>query len=64
MSQSLDGFIRVAADPYTSLAEWKARTNGKIVGCVPMHIPEEIIHAAGLLPVVLWVLSISEMGHF
>jgi len=44
----------VAADPYNSLVEWKARTNGKIIGCAPMRIPEEIVHAAGLLPVVLW----------
>ena len=54
MSQGLDTFVGVAADPYGSLAEWKARTNGKIIGCAPMHVPEEIIHAAGLLPVVLW----------
>ena len=54
MYEGLDRFIRVAADPYATLAEWKTRTKGKIVGYVPMHIPEEIIHAAGLLPVVLW----------
>jgi len=54
LSRSLDKFVRVTANPYSSLSQWKARTNGKIFGCVPMHIPEEIVHAAGLLPVVLW----------
>jgi len=56
LHESLNTFLSVAADPPRSLTEWKKRTNGKvkIIACVPMHIPEEIIHAAGALPVVLW----------
>lgn len=43
-----------ALDPYKSLAEWKERTGRKVIGCFPMHIPHEFIHAAGALPVVMW----------
>ena len=31
--------------------EWKARTGGKAVGHMPVYVPRELIHAAGLLPV-------------
>jgi len=44
----------VTADPYGSLVEWKEHNKRKIIGCFPMHIPEEIIHAAGMLPVAIW----------
>ena len=39
--------------PYEKLRLWKENRNMKVVGCSPMHFPEEIIHAAGMLPVVL-----------
>jgi len=32
-------------------AEWKARSGKKVVGCVSMYVPEEIVYAAELLPV-------------
>ncbi|MBI2899784.1 MAG: 2-hydroxyacyl-CoA dehydratase [Planctomycetes bacterium] len=45
----------VASCGRTSVAEdvaaWKARTGGKAVGCFPVGVPEEILHAAGVLPV-------------
>jgi len=31
--------------------EWKARTGGKAVGFMPVYVPRELIHAAGILPV-------------
>ncbi len=31
--------------------EWKQRTGGKAVGHLPVYVPRELIHAAGLLPV-------------
>lgn len=36
------------------LIDWKKQTGRKIVGCFPMDIPEEIVHAAGMLPVTMW----------
>lgn len=37
-----------------NLAQWKEEHNGKIIGCFPIYCPEEILHAAGMLPVGLW----------
>lgn len=31
--------------------DWKERTGGKVVGCFCTYVPEEILYAAGLLPV-------------
>lgn len=46
-------FRGIAKDPFGSLRARKASTGKKVIGCMPMQIPEEIIHAAGLLPVVI-----------
>ena len=54
MEKVLNEFFEVAQDPYRYLTEWKARNEKRIIGVYPMHIPEEIIHAAGMLPVVMW----------
>jgi benzoyl-CoA reductase subunit C len=47
-------FTGIATSPYESLRKWKKRNERKIIACFPMDIPEEIIHAAGMLPVVMW----------
>lgn len=31
--------------------DWKARSGGKAVGHLPVYVPRELIHAAGILPV-------------
>ena len=54
MEEILTRFREVDVDPYGQLAKWKKNKQRKIIGCFPMYIPEEIIHAAGMLPVVLW----------
>ncbi|MBM3119933.1 MAG: 2-hydroxyacyl-CoA dehydratase [Chloroflexi bacterium] len=48
-----DKFRAVVDEPYEKLKQWKEVNKKKIVGCSPMHFPEELIHAAGMLPVVL-----------
>ncbi|MDP2952301.1 MAG: 2-hydroxyacyl-CoA dehydratase family protein [Chloroflexota bacterium] len=40
-------------NPYPQVARWKEQTGGKVIGCFPMHVPEELVHAAGLLPIIL-----------
>lgn len=36
---------------FTAAREWKAAEPGrKVIGYLPVYIPEEIIHAAGMLP--------------
>lgn len=41
-------------DPYQFLRDWKARNDRKIIACLPMHFPLEMIHATGMLPVEMW----------
>ena len=54
MENVLSKFAEVTSDPYSYVAALKDRKNKKVVGCFPMHVPEEIVHAASLLPVVIW----------
>ena len=53
MKQTLKLLADVTDSPYSRLKQWKKGTGRKVIGCFPMYVPEEIIHAAGLLPVVL-----------
>jgi bcr-type benzoyl-CoA reductase subunit C len=46
-------FRDVVDRPYERLRQWKESNDMNVVGCSPMHFPEELIHAAGMLPVVL-----------
>ncbi len=39
---------------FPTVREWKERTGGKAVGCFPVYTPQEVIAAAGALPVTLY----------
>ncbi|MDY6854873.1 MAG: 2-hydroxyacyl-CoA dehydratase family protein [Thermodesulfobacteriota bacterium] len=54
MEEIMEGFLKYSSDPYTSISQWKEKNNKKVIGIFPMHIPHEIIHAAGMLPVSVW----------
>ena len=54
MEEVLSKITEVTSDPYAYVAGLKDRTGKKIIGCFPMYVPEEIVHAAGLIPVVIW----------
>ena len=53
MEQVLERFRGIVESPYAYLAKWKKESGRRVIGCFPMHIPEEIIHAAGMLPATL-----------
>lgn len=53
MEQALKKFAKVLENPYRRLSSWKIANRKQIIGCLPMYIPEEIIHAAGMLSVTL-----------
>lgn len=53
MASVLSQFARAADHPREWLLEWKARTGKKVIGCFPLYGPEELIHASGMLPVLL-----------
>jgi benzoyl-CoA reductase subunit C len=49
----LSAIRKLVKDPYEGLRSWKVLHKNKIIACMPMQIPEEIIHAAGALPVIV-----------
>lgn len=53
MQETLTRFSSIIDNPYERLARWKKQTKGKIFGCFPMHVPEELIHAEGILPIII-----------
>ncbi|MFH1003029.1 MAG: 2-hydroxyacyl-CoA dehydratase family protein [Chloroflexota bacterium] len=53
METVLAKFRAAAQQPYPSLADTKKHGGRPVIGCLPMYIPEEMVHAAGMLPVVL-----------
>ncbi|MFA5064225.1 MAG: 2-hydroxyacyl-CoA dehydratase family protein [Dehalococcoidia bacterium] len=53
MEETLKRFIAAKQSLYDNLKQWKKASGKKIIGCHPMDIPEEIVHAAGMLPITL-----------
>lgn len=49
----LDEFGHIADHPEETALAWKEKTDGKVVGVGGLDIPEPLVHAAGMLPVVL-----------
>ncbi len=48
-AESLAGDLRLEA-----VQRWKEQTGGKAVGYMPVYVPREVLHAAGVLPVGVW----------
>lgn len=48
---STDYFHRLYLNKDREVAKWKQDTKGKVLGCISPYTPEEIIHAAGMLPI-------------
>jgi len=48
---ALSRLTGMVGDPYSYARAWKDRTGGKVMGFYCHYVPEEIIHAAGALPV-------------
>lgn len=54
METTLKKIADITSDPYAYVAGIKKDSGKKIIGCFPMFVPEEIVHAAGMMPVVIW----------
>jgi benzoyl-CoA reductase/2-hydroxyglutaryl-CoA dehydratase subunit BcrC/BadD/HgdB len=53
-SDILDTMRKVTENPGAAVEEFKSMTGRPAIGCAPEYCPEEIIYAAGMLPVGLW----------
>lgn len=50
---TLKEFARIAADPKGQLKKFKAEGK-KVICCMPYYVPEELVYAAGMMPMGLW----------
>lgn len=53
MQDIMSRFNSTLEDPYGAVRRLKETQTRKVIGCAPMHFAEEIVSAAGALPVVL-----------
>lgn len=44
----------VVNSPKKAVDEYIKTTGNKVIGCFPVYTPEEIVHAAGMLPIGMW----------
>ncbi len=51
---TLDTLRQAAEHPAAAVGEFKDMTGRPAIGCAPEYCPEEIVYAAGMLPVGLW----------
>ena len=52
MNDIISEFATIAQNPLQRAKRWK-EAGKQVIGCFPMHVPEEIIHASGMLPITL-----------
>ena len=50
----IDELEYIAENPKKAVDDYIEKTGGKAVGVAPVYAPEELVHAAGMLPVGLW----------
>lgn len=51
MADAHSTLMDLRSDPYRYAREWKEKTGGKVIGYFCCYAPEEMMHAAGALPV-------------
>lgn len=44
----------IVSHPADAVKKFKAETGNHVIGCLPVYTPEEVVHAAGCLPIGLW----------
>ena len=54
LNELIDIFQEIAENPKKMVEKYKAEVGKEVIGIMPIYAPEEIIHAAGCLPIGLW----------
>ena len=52
-AEAIAGLEEIASDPQGYAQRWKDEHERKVIGSFPMNFPAELVHAAGMLPVVV-----------
>ena len=53
LSDILSEFAEIASNPKAQLDKY-LKQGKKIIGCMPYYCPEELVHAAGMIPFGMW----------
>lgn len=53
-TEVIDKLCEAALHPARTVAEARKSTGKELIGCFPIHTPEEIIYAANCIPVGMW----------
>lgn len=53
IEMKIQEFAQIAANPKSQLKKFKAEGK-KIICCMPYYVPEELVYAAGMIPMGLW----------
>lgn len=54
INRVLDEMKAKVSNPREVVKSYKERTGNGAIGCFPVYCPEEIVHAAGMLPIGIW----------
>jgi len=54
IKKMFDRFEEITNAPSKYVDKYIKETTSKAIGCFPVYTPEEIVHAAGMLPVGMW----------
>lgn len=54
VQNNISRLVETGKNPHQSVARAMEQRKQKAIGCFPVYVPEEIIHASGMLPVGLW----------
>ena len=54
LNELIDIFQEIAENPKKMVEKYKSEVGKEVIGIMPVYAPEEIIHAAGCLPIGLW----------
>lgn len=54
IKEMIEYFEEIANHPEQSVHALMKETNKQVIGCFPYYTPEEIIYAAGMLPIGIW----------
>ncbi len=53
INKILTSMQKVVANPAQVVRDWK-ESGKKVIGCFPVYCPDEIVHAAGMMPIGMW----------
>lgn len=54
IQKKIEKLKQIGENPKNSIIETKKQSGKQLVGCFPIYVPEELVYAAGALPIGMW----------